>query len=76
VDLEFGLSEDNREETLIKKAMIHASRQVVSMVTSSKLGTKQSFKVGDLDDLDTMITELDPKDDSLQPYSRKGIKLI
>ncbi len=76
VDPVFGLTEDNRQETTIKKAVINASNTVVSMVISSKLNTRQSFKVCDINSLDVIVTELNPDDDILFPYKAKGIKVL
>jgi len=75
VDPQFGLTEANRKETTIKKAMINASKTVVSLVISSKLNTRQSFKVGDIDRLNIMVTDLDPNDQLLLPFKEKGIKI-
>lgn len=76
VDSVFGLTEDNRQETTIKKAVIDASKTVVSMVISNKLNTRQSFNVCDISSLDVMITELNPDDDFLLPYKSKGISVM
>ncbi len=76
VDPEFGLTEANHEETIIKKAMLKASKTVVSMVISNKLNTRQSFKVESMDKLDILITELNPTDERLQPYVQKGIEVM
>lgn len=75
IDPVFGLSEANRKETTIKKAIIKASNQVVSMVISQKLNTRQPFKVCDTDCLDIMITDLEPGDPVLQPFRMKGLAL-
>ncbi len=76
VDLIYGLSEDNRKETTIKKAILQASDTVVSMVISNKLNTRQHFKVCDINCLDIMLTELDPASEILLPYTAKGIRIL
>ena len=76
VDPDFGLSEANRKETTIKRAIINSSKTVVSMVISSKLYTRQPFKVCDIDCLNTMVTELEPDDERLRAYRKKGLQLI
>ncbi len=76
VDPVFGLTEANRKETTIKKAIIKASNTVVSMVISAKLNTRQPFKVCDIDYMDIMVTNLDPTDERLHEYREKGVKLI
>ena len=76
VDIDRGLTEDNREETLLKKAIIRASGKVASLVISHKLGTSQSFKVGDISQLNILVSELDPMDDTLDPYRKRGIEIL
>lgn len=75
VDAENGLTEANRQETTIKKAMIKASNKVVSMVISKKLNTRQPFKVCEIKSLDIMVTELDEADERLIPYKAKGVMI-
>ncbi|MCG8308696.1 MAG: DeoR/GlpR family DNA-binding transcription regulator [Cytophagales bacterium] len=76
IDPNFGLSEANRKETIIKKAIINASNKVVSMVISSKLNTRQPFKVCDLSSLDIMVTDLELDDDQLKPFKEKGVDIL
>ncbi|NJN27305.1 MAG: DeoR/GlpR transcriptional regulator [Cyclobacteriaceae bacterium] len=76
VDTEMGLTEANRQETTIKKAMIKASNKVVSMVISKKLNSRHPFKVGEIESLDIMVTELEPDDKVLAPYLAKGVKIL
>ncbi len=76
VDSEAGLTEANRQETTIKKAMIKASDTVVSMVISQKLNTRQPFKVCEIGALNIMVTELDATDELLEPYLAKGVRVI
>lgn len=75
VDPEIGLTEANRQETTIKKAIINASNIVVSMVISSKLNTRQPFKVCGIECLDIMVTDLDQDNKMLSTYREKGVKV-
>ena len=76
IDPVYGLTEDNRQETTIKKAIIEASDTVVSMVISNKLNSRQAFKVCDIDSLNILVTELDTEDDILLPFTAKGIRIL
>lgn len=75
IDLD-GLTEANRQETNIKKAIIKASNKVATLTISDKIYTKQPFKVCDLNCLDVIITELDPTNPKLEPFKEKGIRII
>ncbi|CAM3028878.1 transcriptional regulator, DeoR family [Flavobacterium succinicans] len=76
VNLELGLTEVDYEVTLVKKAMIGASKQVVSMFSSNKLDTKMPHVVCDLNHLSTIVTELDPEDYRLSEYKKTGINIL
>ena len=76
VDTVAGMTEANRSETTIKKAMINSSAKVVSMVISNKINTRQPFKVCDITCMDVMVTDLDPDDELLLPYRQRGVKVL
>jgi DeoR/GlpR family transcriptional regulator of sugar metabolism len=76
VDIVAGMTEANRSETTIKKAMINSSAKVVSMVISNKINTRQPFKVCDITCMDVMVTDLDPDDELLLPYRQRGVKIL
>ena len=76
LDPKYGLTEDNREETLIKREIIKSSNVAASMVISQKLMTRQAYTVCDIDSLDYLITELVPEDELLLPFIEKGVGII
>ena len=76
VDPVAGMTEANRKETSIKKAIIAASNVVVSMVISNKLNTRQPFRVGNIEDINIMVTELEPDAGILAPYKDRGVRVL
>ncbi len=75
LDTQFGLSENDWEVVQIKKAMIKASKKTVCIGISEKLNSQQKIKVANLDEIDILITELDPNDPILLPFKHKGITI-
>lgn len=73
---EVGLSYPDREEAQIKRAIIHASAQVVALATSGKLGSAESFIVGSPKDIDTLITDHTTPPEVLQLYREAGIEVL
>jgi DeoR/GlpR family transcriptional regulator of sugar metabolism len=73
LDTQFGLSENDWEVVQIKKAMIKASKKTICIGISEKLNSQQKIKVANLDEIDILITELDPKDPTLLPFKHKGL---
>jgi DeoR/GlpR family transcriptional regulator of sugar metabolism len=75
LDIQFGLSENDWEVVQIKKAMIKASKKTICIGISEKLNSQQKIKVANLDEIDILITELDPNDPTLLPFKHKGLTI-
>ncbi len=76
LDTEKGLTDNDWDVVQIKKAMIKASKKVVALTISEKLNTQQKIKVAGLDELDMIITELEPGDARLDPFRKAGIQIL
>ena len=75
LDTQFGLSENDWEVVQIKKAMIKASKKTICIGISEKLNSQQKIKVANLDEIDILITELDPNDPKLLPFKHKRLTI-
>ena len=75
LDTQFGLSENDWEVVQIKKAMINASKKTICIGISEKLNSQQKIKVANLDEIDILVTELDPDDPTLLPFKHKGLTI-
>ena len=75
LDTQFGLSENDWEVVQIKKAMIKASKKTICIGISEKLNSQQKIKVANLDEIDILITELDPNDPVLLPFKHQGLTI-
>lgn len=71
-----GITEIDWEIAQMKKAMISASKKVVSLTISEKLNTTNRYKICDINTLDVLVTELNPNDQKLEAYRRQGIQII
>jgi DeoR/GlpR family transcriptional regulator of sugar metabolism len=76
INTNLGLTEMGYEVSIVKKAMIQASDKVISMVTSEKLNTKMPHFVCELNQLNTIITDLNPNDHKLEEYLKAGISVL
>ncbi len=70
-----GVTGLDLEETEVKTAMVESANRVVAIGTSDKMGTAEPFKVCEMTDIDTIITDK-PGDAALQPYIDLGIQVI
>lgn len=76
IDSSHGLTEFDWEIVEMKKAMIRASKKVVSPAISEKLNTIQRYKICNIEDIDVLVTELDPDDKALDGFRDKNIVLL
>jgi DeoR/GlpR family transcriptional regulator of sugar metabolism len=66
-----GVSDMEWEVIEVKRAMLESSDINVSLAISEKLNTRQRLKVCKLEELDHLITELEPDNPLLNPYLDK-----
>jgi DeoR family transcriptional regulator, fructose operon transcriptional repressor len=71
-----GLTEFDWEVVQLKKAMINSSKSVVALSISEKLNSLQKYKVCDIKEVETLVTELDPNNTLLNAYRAQGINLL
>lgn len=76
LDVDKGITETDWEIAQMKKAMINASKRLVALTISKKLNTFNRYKICDIKDLDTLVTELDPNVASLNEYRAQGIEVL
>jgi DeoR/GlpR family transcriptional regulator of sugar metabolism len=76
IDAEQGITDLELEIIEVKRAMIESAAKVVSLSISKKLNTVQRMRVCRIEEVDVLITELDPGDPALKPYHDKGLTII
>jgi len=76
LDVPHGLTDNDWDVVQIKKAMIEVSEKIVSLAISEKLNTCQRIKICELQQIDTLITEMDPENEQLLPYKQSGITIL
>jgi DeoR/GlpR family transcriptional regulator of sugar metabolism len=76
INIEEGVSDNDWEVVQIKKAMIEASKKLVCLTISEKINTRQPFQICETQKIDTLVTELSPKNVLLEPYQNAGINVL
>ena len=76
IDPEHGLTDNDWDVVQVKKAMIQSSKKVVALTISEKVNSLQKIKVAPIEELDIMITELDPASEIFDSYRQKGIDIL
>lgn len=70
IDPEIGSSEAALAESEVKRAFSQTSSRIVLAIDHSKLGTRAQARVFDFEQVDLLVTDLDPTDPDLDPYRR------
>jgi len=68
VDEHFGSSEASVDESAVKQGFREAASRVLLAVDHTKLGTRAEAMTFNLEDIDLLVTDLDPGDQRLDPY--------
>lgn len=66
-----GLSTPDSDEASTKRALVAASRRVVVLADSSKIGTESALRFADLEDVDCLVT-----DDGITPEDEKELDAL
>lgn len=76
VDSLYGLTEFDWDIVQVKKAVIKASKKTVLLSISEKLNSQHRYKTCDINEINTMITELDPSNNLLNLFRNHDIHIL
>lgn len=76
IDVDQGLTDNDWDVVQVKKAMIQSSKKVAALTISEKINSLQRIKIADINELDILVTELDPNDSLFDRYKEKGLELV
>lgn len=76
IDVDFGLSITNLDETSLDRKMIESARAVVVMADSSKFGKRGLGRVCDLDQVQYIVTDDAVSAQTIALLEEKGVKVI
>ena len=70
---EAGLSTDDLEEALVKRAMVAAAADVVALATADKLRAASPYLVAPVAELTHVVSDAEAPDELLDPYRAQGV---
>ncbi|MCG7858364.1 DeoR/GlpR family DNA-binding transcription regulator [Flavihumibacter sediminis] len=76
IDLQHGVTDNDWDVVMIKRAMIEASQKLVCLTIAEKMNSFQPLHICDLADVDILVTELNASDPSMQPYVAADIQVL
>lgn len=71
-----GLTDNDWEVVQVKKAMMESSEKTVLLSISEKINTTQRIRICETKDVDIIITELNEKDELLNPFKNIGLTVL
>lgn len=76
LNIDKGITVPSIEESYIKRQIIKQSSEIIGIVTKEKFETISTYKVDDIEKIDTIVTENTISGSILKPYLEKGIQII
>lgn len=76
INIENGVSDNDWDVVQIKRAMVDSSQKLICLTIAEKINSQQPIQVCTCDKIDTLITELSPDAEILEPYKKAGIKVL
>jgi DeoR/GlpR family transcriptional regulator of sugar metabolism len=76
IDPELGITDNDWDIVQVKKAMIEASSQTIVMSISEKLNSHKRIRVCGVEDIDVLITELDPSNPQLDAFRKSSLTIL
>jgi DeoR/GlpR family transcriptional regulator of sugar metabolism len=76
VDAERGISDYNRSEAAKKRAGVSASRRVIVCVDASKLDRFYLSSVAAIEDVDVLVTDGAPDNETIKAAQRAGVQVV
>lgn len=76
ITLREGLSDYDLQESLVTKAMMKATKQVIVLGDHSKLGVKSFYRLGKIEEADVILCDQDPPENWWPQLKKLGIEWI
>lgn len=76
IHADLGLSASLEPEARTKKAILQSSQKTVALALSHKLDTASSYRICSLEEIDYMVTDLDPKSPVLANFHKSKITIL
>ena len=76
IDMEGGFTDGNEDFALIKRAMLHCAGEKVLAVDSSKFDTVAFAHIGDVSEVDTVVTDCEPPSRWKEFFAQRGVRCL
>lgn len=64
------------DDSMLKKNMIQNSNFVIALSSIEKVGTAESYFVCPIKDINVLVTNVSPEEESLKAYKNAGVTIV
>jgi DeoR family transcriptional regulator, aga operon transcriptional repressor len=75
-DPEFGVSGPNLEETMVNRAMLRISREIILVADASKFSKRSMSRIAPFSEIDSIISDVSLQEDIQEKLRSLGCKLV
>jgi DeoR/GlpR family transcriptional regulator of sugar metabolism len=76
IDVDKGFTEYNIDDVLVKKIMISSAKEVIVLADSTKFGHVAFAQIASFNEVDKLVTDVEPSDNILKKLTDNGVKVI
>ncbi|HET6767930.1 MAG TPA: DeoR/GlpR family DNA-binding transcription regulator [Chitinophagaceae bacterium] len=76
IDTEHGLTDNDWDVVQVKRAMMQSSKKIVALTIAEKINSHQKIKIAGIEELDAMITDMDPDNKIFDAYKENGVEIL
>lgn len=76
ISLEKGITDFYMEEVIVEKKLIEMSQKIYCLADSSKIDNNSLFKIGDIDDIELLITDDKVDKTIIEKYKKKNLTIV
>ncbi|WP_267403092.1 MULTISPECIES: DeoR/GlpR family DNA-binding transcription regulator [unclassified Chryseobacterium] len=76
IDSGFGVSAVSVTDGETKKVMVESSKKILVLASQNKLGRAEAFKVCSIENIDSLITDLDSNNSELDSFRNLNIQIV
>lgn len=73
---EIGLTANNRDVSMTKKAMLESANQAIGLCPSEQIGRIQPFRIVGVEALDLLVTEITEGTKAIHSLKQKGVRFL
>ena len=76
VHAEHGLTTSCLEQAAVKQTMMQQARRTIALADVAKIDRVERYRVGDIRQLCTIVTDISPKEERWQAYRRQQVEIV